>query len=57
MDDEWAAAYLGQLGQYVPGLLEDGTPVEFYVSSVAYHGVNNHEVQLIPTARATGGQL
>lgn len=57
MDDEWAAVYLGQLGQYVPGLLEDGTAVEFYVQSVQWLGVNNHEVRLIPEARATGGIL
>lgn len=57
MADSWASVMLGQLGQYIPGLLEDGTAVEWYVSSVQFVQVGVHLVQLIPTARATGGIL
>ena len=48
----WGQALMGQLGQYVPGLLEDGTPVEWYVSTVRYTAINEYKAALIPEARA-----
>lgn len=52
MDAGWGQAFMGNLGQYVPGLLEDGTAVEFYVSTVTPSGVNEYKALLIPEVRA-----
>jgi len=55
--DDMASALLGTLGQYVPGILEDGTAVEFYIASVRYLRAGAHEVQLIAEVRPAGGVL
>jgi hypothetical protein len=51
-DAGWGQALMGNLGGYIPGLLEDGTAVEWYVSTVNYAGVNEYKALLIPEVRA-----
>jgi hypothetical protein len=51
-DAGWGMALMGNLGGYVPGLLEDGTPVEWYVSTVRYTAINEYKALLIPEVRA-----
>ena len=48
----WGQALMGQLGQYIPGLLEDGTTVEWYVSQVNWSGIDEYKALLIPEVRA-----
>lgn len=43
VNEDEARELMPSLGQYVPGLLEDGTPVQFYVSAVS-----PDQVTLIP---------
>lgn len=51
-DAGWGQTLMGNLGGYVPGLLEDGTAVEFYVSAVNWSGINQYKALLIPEVRA-----
>jgi hypothetical protein len=48
MDAGWGQAFMGNLGQYIPGLLENGDAVEFYVSTVNYQRINVYTALLIP---------
>lgn len=51
-DAAWGHALMGSLGAYIPGLLEDGTAVEWYVSMVNAFEDNQYKVLLIPEVRA-----
>lgn len=53
MDAGWGQAFMGNLGGYLPGYLEDGTAVEFYVSQVNQSGANEYKALLIPEVRAS----
>lgn len=44
--------FIPLLGNYLPGLLEDGTPVTFYISVV-----HEDQIVIIPEVHATGGIL
>lgn len=50
-DAGWGQALMGNLGGYVPGKLDDGTAVEFYVRQVNYAGINEYKALLIPEVR------
>lgn len=51
-DAGWGQALMGNLGGYIPGLLEDGTAVEWYVSTVRYTAINEYKALLIPEVQA-----
>ena len=52
-----ATVFLSQLGQYVPGLLEDGTTVEFYINTVQRVSSDTAEVTVIPSVSQAWGDL
>jgi hypothetical protein len=51
VDDDWSTVFLGQLGSYIPGQLQDGTHMDFYVYSVERTGINSAKVLFVPQAR------
>jgi hypothetical protein len=52
VDAAWGQTLMGNLGGYIPGLLEDGTTVEWYVSAVNWSGIDEYTALLIPEVRA-----
>lgn len=57
VDGETASDLMLQLGQYVPGIVEDGTALEFNIISFAWVGPNRHEVTVIPSVKDAWGDL
>lgn len=50
LDRDWAIAFLGQVGGYMPGVLGDGTPVEWNVVSVNPASSGEYSALLISEA-------
>jgi hypothetical protein len=56
IDEELAPPFLARLGGYLPGFLEDGTAVQFYITG-ATKVWEAWELTVIPEIHATEGRL